>query len=110
MYGQAPFICNAFLGYSSKENGISTNINYNISGKKLAIVVKGGTPNIYEQPRNQLDFNFKKKFGKISLRFSAKNLLNSPYKQTYSYKDVEYIFSEYNLGREYSIGFSYLIK
>ncbi|MCD4680157.1 MAG: TonB-dependent receptor [Bacteroidales bacterium] len=110
MYGQAPFICNAFLGYSSKENGISTNINYNISGKKLAIVVKGGTPNIYEQPRNQLDFNFKKKFGKISLRFSAKNLLNSPYKQTYAYKDVEYIFSEYNLGREYSVGFSYLIK
>lgn len=110
MYGQAPFICNAFLGYSNKENGISTNLNYNISGKKLTIVVKGGTPNIFEQPRNQLDFNFKKEFGRISLKFSAKNLLNDEYEQTYTYKEREYIFTNYTLGREYSIGFSYLIK
>ncbi len=110
MYGQAPFICNAFLGYSNKKNGISTNINYNISGKKLAIVVKGGTPNIFEQPRNQLDFNFQKVFGKFSLKFSAKNILNASYKQTYIYKGREYIFSNYVLGREYSVGFSYLIK
>lgn len=110
MYGQAPFICNAIIGYNNEDKGISSNINYNISGKKLTVVVKGGTPNIYEQPRNQLDFNFKKTFNKKwTVKFSAKNLLNSPYKQTYTYKGKEYIFSNYKLGREYSIGFSYLI-
>ena len=55
-------------------------------------------------------FNFKKVFGKVSLILSAKNLLNSSYKQTYFYKNVEYIFSEYNLGREYSIGFNFLVN
>lgn len=110
MYGQAPFICNASLGYANKENGISTNLSYNISGKKLTIVVKGGTPNIFEQPRNQLDFNFKKTFGKWSIKFSAKNLLNDSFRQIYTYKDVEYVYSEYKLGREFKLGFSYLIK
>jgi outer membrane receptor protein involved in Fe transport len=110
MYGQAPFICNASLGYSNKDKGISTNLNYNISGKKLTIVVKGGTPNIFEQARNQLNFNFKKTFGRWGLKFAAKNLLNDSYRQIYTYKGVEYVYSEYTLGREYSIGFSYLIK
>ena len=111
MCGQSPYIINAFLDYNNSDLGLNSRLTYNISGKKLAIVVKGGTPNIFEQPQGKLNFNIKKNLGKnISLKFAAKNLLNSSYKKTYNYKGKDYIFSDYSLGRSFSIGFNYLIN
>jgi len=110
MYGQAPYIVNSYLNYQTKKAGIDARIIYNVTGPKLAIVIKGGTPNVYEAPRHTLDFVFMKSFGaKINLTFKAKNLLNSAFKKYYSYNNEEYIYSKFNLGRSFSFGFSYKI-
>ncbi len=110
MYGQSPYIVNAYINYHAKKRNIDARLVFNTSGPKLAVVVKGGTPNIYEAPRKTMDFIIKKKFGnKITLSFKAKNLFNSTYKKYYTYKSREYIYSSFRLGRSFSLGFSYKI-
>jgi TonB-dependent receptor len=110
MYGQAPYIVNSFLNYTSKKLGIDTRLIYSVSGPKLVIIVRGGTPNVYEAPRHSLDYILKKSFGqKIRIFFKAKNLINSDFKQYYKYKKKEYIYSNFKIGRSFSLGFSYKI-
>jgi len=112
MYGQAPYIFNAFLNYTNTKSDFEANIAYNISGAKLAVVMRSPTPNVFEQPSGQLNFNMSKKFGKqkrFVAKLSANNILNSTFKSTYNYNGTEYIFSKYTKGRTFSFGIKYLI-
>ncbi|MCD4746162.1 MAG: TonB-dependent receptor [Bacteroidales bacterium] len=111
MFGQSPYIINAFFCYENDSIGFSANITYNVAGKKLAVVIVSGTPNIYEQPFNSLNFNINQKISKrFSLKFSMKNILNSIHKKIYTYKNKEYIYDKYSVGRTYSLGFVYFIN
>ncbi|MEA3443364.1 MAG: TonB-dependent receptor [Bacteroidota bacterium] len=110
MMGQAPYIFNGFLGYSNKDIGLNTNLAYNITGEKLAVVVKGITPDIFEQPFASLDFVISKKFGKnISIKFAAKNILNENRDEMYIFGGKTYTYKSYSTGRKFSVGFTYLI-
>ena len=110
MFGQSPYIVNFFLGFNNDSLGLSANLSYNVSGEKIAVVIVGGTPNVFQQPAHQLDFNMTKRLGKhFSLKFKAQNILNPIMKQTYSYKDQEYIFNSYKRGTTFSLGIKYLI-
>lgn len=110
LFGQSPYIVNLFFGYNNDSLGLSANLSYNVSGEKVAVVIVGATPNVYQQPVNQLDFNITKKLGeKFSLKFNAQNILNPIIKKTYNYKDQEYIFNSYKRGATYSISLKYLI-
>ena len=111
MMGQAPYIFNGYLGYSNDSIGLSANLAYNLTGEKLAVVVKGITPDIFEQPFASLDFTLSKKVGKhISLKFAAKNILNESRDELYIYGGKSYTYKSYSTGRKFSLGFSYLIK
>lgn len=113
MFGQSPYILNAFITYKNDDIGLSANLGFNISGKKLIVVMRAPTPNVFEQPNGKLNFNLIKKIGKknnISLKFSIKNILNSSYKSTYSTNNEEYIFTKYTIGRTFSFGVTYLMK
>ena len=111
MFGQAPYIFNSFLNYTNKDKGINGNLGFNITGEKIILITKGGTPIVLEQARPQMDFTFSKRIGeKLSLKFSAKNLLDSPYKASYSINDSEKVYREYTMGRKFGIGISYAIK
>ena len=111
MFGQSPYIINSFLNYTNDSLKFSANLSYNIAGPQLSVVVIGGAPDVYEQPRGQLDFNMSKYLGKnISLKFSTRNLLNSKYLQTQTYKGEEYVFQSYRTGSLFSLGINYLIN
>jgi len=110
LFGQSPYIINFYLGYNNNTLGLSANLSYNVSGEKIAVVIVGATPNVYQKPVHQLDFNLSKKLGKhFSLKFNAQNILNPIIKKTYDYKDQEYIFNSYKKGVTFSIGLKYLI-
>ncbi len=110
MFGQAPYIVNVYLNYTNDSLRLSSNISYNISGERLYLVNAVGIPDVFEQPRGQLDFNISKILGeKFNVKFSVKNLLDTKYNQTYFYKNTPYIFENYKSGRFYSISLSYLI-
>jgi TonB-dependent receptor len=110
LFGQSPYIVNLYFGYNNDSLGLSANLSYNVSGEKIAVVIVGATPNVYQQPANQLDFNISKKLGeKFSLKFNAQNILNPIIKKTYNYKDEEYIFNSYKRGATFSLAIKYLI-
>ena len=57
MFGQSPYIINALLSYDNIESGWQSNVSYNVIGKRMVMVILGGTPNIYEQPAGLINFN-----------------------------------------------------
>ncbi len=111
MNGQSPYILNVLLGYNNKKSGTEATLAYNVTGPKLRITVKGGTPNIYQQPFNSLNLVFKKQLkGNFGLTFKASNLLNAAFKETYSFKNKVYIYRKYKTGTTFEIGIKYKIR
>lgn len=109
LFGQSPYIVNAFLMYGIE--GFGANLSYNVLGPRLSVVSSGGTPNIYEQPRNVLDLTIIKKIGnRFSTKLAVQNLLNPAFKFTQEFKDVEYEYQSYKVGRTVSFGISYLLE
>ncbi len=111
MTGQAPYIVNGFVRYHSDPHRFDAGLTYNITGPQLYMVIKGGTPNVFEMPVSSLDFNAKKEFGKgFSVKFGAKNIINQAVRRVISYKGEDYTYSSHKKGITYSVGLSYLIK
>jgi outer membrane receptor protein involved in Fe transport len=108
LYGQSPYILNLDLSYHNVETGTSAGIYYNISGERLTEVTLGATPDVYEQPKANLDFTISQKmFFGFSIKGAAKNILNTSYKKTIKFKDLEYTYQEYKPGRNFSLSLSY---
>lgn len=108
MFGQSPFIVNAFLGYNNDSIGLSINLNYNVAGEKITLVVVDATPNVKAQPVHSLNANITKSLGKnFKARLSASNILNPTIKQTQDFKGQEYIFNSYKQGTTFSVSLNY---
>jgi outer membrane receptor protein involved in Fe transport len=108
LFGQAPYIFNALLAYQSDTLGLSANLVFNITGERISLVTKGGTPDVLEQPFPSLDFNLKKSLGRFfTVSFSAKNLLNSVHDESYSYNGTNYSFYKYSKGISFGLGITY---
>lgn len=103
LQGQSPYAVNASLGYDRPDYGFQANVLYNVFGRRISEVGAQGLPDVFEQPRHQLDFNIMKKFAQFTLKASAKNLLDSEIQ----FKQRESIFREYKAGRSFSLGISY---
>ena len=104
LQGQCPYIVNVSIGFEDPNWGISSAVAYNIFGRRLSEVGNHGVPDVYEQPRGQLDISFSRTVANyFKFSVSAKNLLD-PYVQ---YKQGEEVYVEYKLGRAFSLGISY---
>jgi len=111
MFGQAPYIVNSYLNYENEKLKLESNLVFNVTGPTLVIVMKKGTPDVYEQPRPDLSLNISKGIGdKFKIKLEAENLLNSAYKRTQEYKNKEYIYEKFSLGQTIKAGISYTIK
>lgn len=77
MMGQSPYVINTGLYYSKSESRLQFNIQYNVIGRRLFVVGTEGTPDVYEMPRNVIDFSVSKGIGKhIEVRAGVQDLLN----------------------------------
>lgn len=111
MGGQSPYVLNAAIGYENPNLGLEANLVYNVTGAKLVVLTKGGTPDIYEQPFNSLNLIITKQLNdSFLLEFNAKNILNPVAKKTYSYMGQEYIYRSYTKGSVFELGIKYKIK
>ncbi|MEJ5994356.1 TonB-dependent receptor [Pedobacter sp. Du54] len=88
LQGQSPYIINTGLGYNAIENGWTATLLYNKIGRRISIVGLGqmvdgnfhaSYPDIYENPRDLLDFQFSKKLikNKGEIKLNIGNILNS---------------------------------
>lgn len=108
MFGQAPYVINAYLTYLNRDLGLELNTTYNVIGPRMTLVVKGGTPNVFEQPFHLLNFNVSKTLGKhFGIKLSASNILNSRKREIQTYKDVEYDFQSYTRGTTFGVTLKY---
>jgi hypothetical protein len=79
MYGQAPYIINGLLSYSSSRTGLSATATYNVQGPRLALASRfSSIPDVYELPMHAIDLKISKELGKhFSVALKVRNLLNA---------------------------------
>lgn len=111
LQGQSPYVINLNLAYENPESMTSVDLSFNRFGERLSEITLSGTPNIYEQPRNMLNLVVSQNLTQnFKLKASFKNMLDASIRKTHMYKGHEYVASEYQMGRTFSVGISYNIN
>ena len=119
MYGQAPYVLNGIVTYTSEKLKLTAALSYNVQGPRLVIsgVPNTNIPDIYEMPRNVLDFKVSKNLGKyFSLSLKVNDILNSPVRRSYKFSATDtkdnnegYLldYDKYTWGTTYVVAVSY---
>ncbi len=115
LQGQSPYLVNAGFQYDSK-SGTGVSLFYNRVGQRLTLVGNADFGDIYELPRNLIDFQISQKVmkGNGEVRLNISDVLNqvvATYENRNSskayQKDVDRTFSSFRPGTTFSIAFSY---
>ena len=111
MYGQSPYIINAFATFRNDSIGLVCNVSYNVQGKKLAVIGTGRIPDVFEQPFHSLNFKVSKTMGideQWQLSLTGKNLLLSTRRKLYeSFNATPQIYSNFSPGMTFMASVSY---
>lgn len=108
LQGQSPYLFNLGLFYDDIDNDLSATLFYNEFGDRLDQVGTSGTPDAFEKSRGLLDFSISKKFWRgVSLKVSAKNLLDEAIEVTHEFKGQEFVRERYETGTSYSLSLSF---
>lgn len=104
MVGQAPYVVNAGLTYSTSSGRASATALYNVVGRRITAAAALPLPDIYEQPRHALDVSLRfPVIGPLSGKLDARNILDQPYEILQD--DV--VRERYRAGRVFSLGLSW---
>jgi hypothetical protein len=101
MVGQAPYVLNTGLTYSSRGGGTSATVLFNRVGERIAAAGASPLPDVVERSRNVLDFSVRSLLlNGTMLRFDLKNLLDAPYETVQG----TVVRERYHAGRIVSLG------
>jgi hypothetical protein len=109
MFGQAPYLVNASITFKPKKTGIHATLSYNVQGPRLVItgIVKG-RPDVYEMPRNTVDFKISKKLGKkFSASLNVRDILNAPVRRAYKLPSEWVDYDRFRYGTNYTVALSF---
>jgi len=108
LQGQSNFVVNTILSYQNPKSGTTASVTYNRFGKRLINVGLGGTPNIFEEGRDDIFLSIKQNFlQSFSAKASISNLLNVDIITSQTFNDQEFIDSRINYGRTFKLSVSY---
>lgn len=103
MVGQAPYVVNAGLTYSTTSSGGSATLLFNRVGPRIAEAGQLPLPDVVEQPRNMLDLSVRLPArNNVTLRVDAKNLLNARHELLQG----SVMREGYRMGRTLNVGVS----
>lgn len=106
LYDQSPYIINLDLNYDNPRTGTSGSLVLNAAGPRIAIA-SPIAEDVYEHPPLTLDLLLSQKLGRnLSIKFSARNLLDPLTERTYG-KDSDLLFSSSRRGRTFGLSLSY---
>jgi TonB-dependent receptor len=133
--GQSNYVINTSLSYALPNDKVSFNLLYNRIGQRLYLVGEGGGAdgsgklgNIFESPRNLLDFQASVNMGKhSSLRLNVKDILNAKYQFYYDQNGnkkwdnttftkgsistgKDYLLQQYRPGSTFTLTYTYRIS
>ena len=112
MFGQAPYLINSIVSYTSDSLGFTATLSYNIQGPRLVIggLVKENA-DVYELPRNIIDFKITKTLGKhFSTSLTVRDILNTPFRRSYLVNlpnNTWVDFDNFRYGTNFVLGISY---
>ena len=111
LQGQAPYTINISLTYSNAQKTLEASFYYHLNGPRLSEVSLGGTPNVYEWPRHELNASLSFRFWKhLKLTLKGRNLLNQPYQSGIPFKGIQYVRQSYPLARQIAVSLSYTFQ
>jgi hypothetical protein len=83
MVGQAPYVVNLALAYTSPRGRTSATLFYNVVGRRITEAGNLPRPDAYEEARNLLDASVRLTVSRrLGLKLEAKNILDAPYRVT----------------------------
>jgi outer membrane receptor protein involved in Fe transport len=101
MVGQAPYVLNTGLTYTTNGGGTSATLLFNRVGERIAAAGASPLPDVVDLSRNVLDFSLRSRLLNLTtLRLDLKNLLDSPYQTRQGTVVREY----YRAGRIVQLG------
>jgi outer membrane receptor protein involved in Fe transport len=104
MVGQAPYVVNAGLTYTSAGDALSATLLYNVLGRRIVSAGVDPLPDVYELPRNAVDLSLRYALREgLSLRLDGRNLLDEAYRQ----RQGSVLRSSYRSGRQLTVGLSW---
>lgn len=123
LMGQSPYVINAGIYYNDDQRALQVSVLYNVVGTRLFAVggfTDGGDrayEDIYELPRNVLDFSISKIFKeRFQVKLSVADILNQKYtliqdgNNDDSFdRNGDQIIQENRFGSLYTLGFTYKV-
>lgn len=113
MMGQSPYAINTGIFYNQPENNLQFNIQYNVIGRRIFLVGSDGTPDVYELPRNVIDFSISKGIGKnIEIKAGVQDILNQKFllkqdsNQDNKIDSSDEVILSYRRGTSINLGFT----
>lgn len=104
MVGQAPYMFNGGLTWTSNTGATSATLLYNVVGERITEAGERPIPDVIERERHIVDFSLRFPIGeRFSGRFDARNLLDAPYRIEQGPVTRE----RYRIGRGYTLGLSW---
>jgi hypothetical protein len=104
MVGQAPYVVNAGVTYTSRSGSTSATLLYNRTGERIDAAGDAPLPDVIVQPRDMLDLSVRFPiWGSMSGRLDARNLFDSPYEVTQG----TVVRERYLSGRVFQVGFQW---
>jgi hypothetical protein len=104
MVGQAPYVLNGGVTYTSGSGRSSATLLFNRVGRRIVAAGAAPLPDNYEQARSVLDLSLRfPVVGSLAAKLDARNLLDSPF--TVMQGDV--VRERYSFGRVVSVGLSW---
>lgn len=118
LQGQSPYIINAGLYYTDNASGFSFSAAYNVFGQRIFQVGDINFPSVYELPRNQLDMQIAKQFGRLETKLNIQNLLNAEYRfyqdtnedNKIDINSTDAPILRYKIGQQLSFSMSYTLS
>jgi outer membrane receptor protein involved in Fe transport len=105
MVGQAGYVVNAGLGYTSSDGGVNATVLFNVVGRRISEAGANPLTDAYEEARHLLDVSFQAPLpGGLALKLDGKNLLDSPVHITQG----SLTRLRYTTGRVFSMGLTWV--
>jgi hypothetical protein len=104
MVGQAKYVLNSGLSYTSSGGSVSATVLYNVVGPRIYEAALAPLPDVYELRRHIVDASVQLPFlAGMVVKLDGKNLLDAPIRLTQGTVDRLY----YRTGRVFSLGLSW---
>lgn len=99
--GQSAYVANTALDWTHDRTKTRARVLYNVQGARISQVGTRGLPDIYEQPRNIVDFSVAQGLGEhVDLKLTIENILDAPVRFTHG-RDDGPVTQSYHLGQTF---------